>query len=318
MSIITPVNKIYNLVKDGFSKQTLKVIESPVISKVTTKTFQIDEIDGELLEILKNFKQTLEEDPEVCLNNFNNNIKSASIVHNSLLELINKLKYNEHGVRGTYDFIDNLISYKYLRKNTINHELLHLSSRLNIDGHTYVGIYEFSPACNEGYTALENARKFNNGVITEYKLLATIMKYMEEIVGSAILKEAYYTANEDLLRRELLKYCNGTEELTSLVLVELCEYFGNTMCYLLLELAFTFHPLSLHNAVLTNIKDILIKLYKNKYPNDQNKCNDFSSRIEEDLKQFMYSLIDKTQVQFIQAYEVIKEKIEEIITLKIR
>ena len=130
---------------------------------------------------------------------------------------------------GTYDFVNNTITY--FNKNSIPHELLHLSSTINSlhSGFNIVkGKYSFADGFNEGYTEMLAQRIFFNEVFTNsaYKTDVYLLRIFELLYNDPKeLESAYFNANYENPIKQFLNY--GSLDEFKFILKHL-DYFAKT------------------------------------------------------------------------------------------
>lgn len=189
-----PISEKYRLHKIN---QTLTVLDLEEVKKLTVdyyienNKFLSHSKNKELNAIIENFVLTMRKNfDDETLKNLYDNIKWV------IFKKFNSKKHNGEYLSATN--VIRLVNEK--RINTINHELLHMSSNPYDDTNNFgglfytVGKYKVGYGLDEGYTELLNKRYFNSDSEI-YKTEVSICLFLEELVGQKKMEKMYLTAN---------------------------------------------------------------------------------------------------------------------------
>ncbi len=122
-------------------------------------------------------------------------------------------------ILGYYDLEEHIISYVGVMRDSLFHELLHLSSTYIFENHFFCGfsqekidehgytIYRIGQGLNEGYTQLLAERYFKEYGDRKgaYPLFVRIASYLEIIIGREKMESLYFDVNLEGLIQELEK-----------------------------------------------------------------------------------------------------------------
>lgn len=216
-------------------------------------------------ELLEFSKVIIENFDEENLVNFYNNIadiKTAKLDYDEINKLIKK---TSTVIKGSYIVNDNLMvlgldDYK----NTIYHELFHLSSSCVKDDVTYSGFTQSTPkmligdGINEGYTQLLTERYFGDkDIIRAYQYFVQIAGLLENIVDKDKMEVLYLNSNLYGLIDELKQYAYYKD---------IMKFFVNTdfLFRHLNDTKISNSKYRILNESLKEVSDFLILAYSNK------------------------------------------------------
>src|SRR5574344_451985 len=166
----------------------------------------------EITEFLSTIKTSV---CDINLNLFLHNINTLKIIKRNNFKNV----FKSTKILGLYNVKKNNIIYAKYDSSTIFHELLHLSSSINIGKYTYSGFHQYQigndfftigRVINEGYTSLLEQRLFNSNVEHSYIFEINIASILETIIGEEKMEQYYFTANLNQLIMDLEEY--DTEE----------------------------------------------------------------------------------------------------------
>lgn len=186
-------------------------------------------------EIIEDFILTLEAKFSHCdLSSFYRNIKKLKIItrDKTLLEKLAEL-LKEKNV-GDYTVGKNKIKVfkdehdsENEKRNTINHELLHMASSRKGLLKSFCGFnkeiagFEIGRGLNEGYTQVLNNRYFvREKYDRAYEKLQMIAIGIEQLVGPDKMQQLYFTNDLEGLIKELEKYATREEILSVLIKID--------------------------------------------------------------------------------------------------
>ncbi len=182
-------------------------------------------LSGNYPKVLNDFVRTLYKKVEKDnLYNLATNLRTVKLERiNPFVWLVADYSY------GTYDSLKNVITY--FNKNSIPHELLHLSSTANnsYSGFNVIkGGINFANGFNEGYTEMLAQKIFFNSVFTNsaYKTNVYLLRLFELLYDDPKeLETAYFNADFENPIKKFLKY-GSIEEFK--FLIKHLDYFAKT------------------------------------------------------------------------------------------
>jgi len=165
-----------------------------------------------------------------CLFNYNITSGYYMINHNHI-HLMSKFEFYLYQLIIHYR---NSCSYEECIKNTLFHELLHVSSSKNNKDILFCGFsqrslreqYTIGSAINEGYTELLNEEFFNNNTYesASYEYEKIIAKTIQVIIGETNMNKYYFDADLLGLINELSKYSDIYKVVEFIVNLDLIHY----------------------------------------------------------------------------------------------
>ena len=167
-------------------------------------------------DVIIEFTKSLEDNFSHCnLSSFYHNMETLEIkdkVEDLITISIKKLCKN---IYGFYRIPENKIQLLKDYKNTLKHELLHLSTGKFIGNIQFSGFYQYNEKINskigvylnEGYTEHLNQKYFIKTEINTYKLAKNFAMAIERILGAKKMQELYFDSDLYGLIEELEKYC---------------------------------------------------------------------------------------------------------------
>lgn len=183
---------------------------------------------GKYYYILERFEQTLIEKLSHCNpSSFYKNIETVKFkIKNDLSDII--IFIANQGLNGIYNAVENRIKIyekkvktnkdipEFIRianEDTINHELLHMSSRKKQKNTIYCGFhinelnFSFGYGLNEGYTEHLNLKYFSDMIVVKsYPKEIILAIGIEKIIGREKMEQLYFNADTTNLIKELEKY----------------------------------------------------------------------------------------------------------------
>ena len=179
-------------------------------------------IKKENVKEINEFIDILSKDKTINLSNFYKNLETLKFYRTTTDEL-----YEITGGVGdaAYEYRRNeiYVSLESYKVKSVYHELFHMASTKKEKNYIYNGYLiedvnnntDRGRGIDEGYTELLCERYFDTA--TYYDFERILVKQLEQIVGSDILKNNYFNPNLDALIKELSKYSSmeETEEFIS-------------------------------------------------------------------------------------------------------
>lgn len=189
----------------------LELSDPPKIGQIEFKIEKLDRFkDTNYYNYILNFYNTTEQKlTKEELNVFYDNIRSLDIHEKMFL----------FDIRGEYATKTNqiFILKNFFKEDTLNHELLHMSSTVcdYKNDIVYSGLSYYSKkiklgdGLNEGYTELQNRRLFDSDNKEHcYECQIVLAKLIEKIIGNELMRKLYFTADLNTLIKILQIYNN--------------------------------------------------------------------------------------------------------------
>lgn len=187
-------------------------------------------------DIVLNFYQTLEKNFSHCdLSAFYSNISSLKINSSDESFLLKLLSIVSGSITGgayssKYNKIhigDNPLGRKYLKKDILAHELLHMASSRRDKDKSCSGFHikgkniSIGEGLNEGYTELLNGRYFSDVRKSDsYYDLQMIAAGVESIIGQQNMEQAYFVNDLNGLVSELARYSSVDQAIELIVKID--------------------------------------------------------------------------------------------------
>jgi len=164
------------------------------------------------------FIKELEPVEHICLDNFYANINSLDVK-----KVSSSIEMPDPTMAASYELFDNQLLYidgMYLY--TIDHELLHLASRVETDKYIHCGFCQldketetsFGIGLDEGYTVILDERYFKDRIPGKaeyikktYPITRLLSANLEDLLGQEIMEKYYFDADLGSLIDEMTKYC---------------------------------------------------------------------------------------------------------------
>ncbi len=165
------------------------------------------------------FIKELEPVKHICLDNFYANINSLEVE-----KVYSSKEMPDPTMAASYEIFDNKLRYivgMYLY--TIDHELLHLATRVETEKYIHCGFCQldkstqtrFGIGLDEGYTVVLDERYFKDRatgkkdyIVSTYPITRFLASNLEELIGQEIMEKLYFDADLGSLIDEMAKYCH--------------------------------------------------------------------------------------------------------------
>lgn len=222
--------KVRRISKSGLLKQ--KIVLGEVEQLPLDEWLKFEENN----DIVMNFYQTLEKNLSHCdLSAFYSNISSLKINSGDESFLLKLLSIVSGSITGgayssKYNKIhigDNPLGRKYLKKDILSHELLHMATSRRDKDKSCSGFHikgnglSIGEGLNEGYTELLNGRYFSAVTKSDsYYDLQMIAAGIESIIGQKNMEQAYFVNDLNGLVQELARYSSVDQVLELVVKID--------------------------------------------------------------------------------------------------
>lgn len=211
-----------------FYNKISQILVSPLPIETIEYDIKLCKELGKYYYILENFEQTLITKLSHCNpSSFYQNIETLKFkIKNDLSDILYRL--TNFGLNGIYNEVENQIKIyekkvktskdipefiKLRNEDTINHELLHMSSRKKQGDTIYCGFhindpkFSFGYGLNEGYTEHLNIKYFSDMIaVKSYPKEMILAAGIEKIIGKEKMEQLYFESDIPSLINELEKY----------------------------------------------------------------------------------------------------------------